>query len=149
MNAHNKLPYDKFKEIYSVVPRLAVEVVIVRDGQILLTKRKSHGWAGQWHTPGGTVMYRESLHDAVKRFGLEELGIDVEVGKLLGYIEVWSEEAERGYGYSVSFPFLAKPKTYDFVLNSQATEHAFFSDLSSNVIPEHRAFYESINFQTL
>ncbi|MBP6993711.1 NUDIX domain-containing protein [Candidatus Woesebacteria bacterium] len=149
MDTPNRLPYEKFKDIYSIVPRLAVEVVVIKDKKILLTKRTEHGWAGMWHTPGGTVMYRESLQDAVRRLAREELGVDVEVGRLLGYIETWSEEAERGFGYSVSLPFLVKPESFNFVLNSQATEYAFFTDLSSKVIPEHKAFYEGVNFQSL
>ncbi len=145
----NPLPYDKFKEIYSLVPRLAIEVVIVKDKSILLTKRSSHGWAGMWHTPGGTVLYREAVQDAVKRIALEELGVKIEVSRNLGYFEAWSEEKERGFGYSVSLPFLVIPEKVDFKLNSQATEFKFFSDLPDNIVPEHKEFYENINFRSL
>ena len=149
MNTPNPLPYDKFKEIYSLVPRLAIEVVILKDESILLTKRSSHGWAGMWHTPGGTVLYREAMQDAVKRIALEELGVKVKINKQLGYFEAWSEEKERGFGYSVSLPFLVIPEHLEFQLNNHATEFKFFSDLPDNIVPEHKHFYENINFKSL
>lgn len=149
MPTSTPIPYEKFKEIYSLVPRLAIEVIIVKDRSILLTKRSAHGWAGMWHSPGGTVLYREAVQNAVKRIALEELGVKVEVTKQLGYFEAWSEEKERGFGYSVSMPFLVMPEHYAFQLNSQATEYKFFSELPENIVPEHKQFYESINFGSL
>ncbi len=149
MSISTPLPYKKFKDIYSLVPRLAIEVVIVKDESILLTKRSSHGWAGMWHTPGGTVLYREAVQDAVKRIALEELGVKVEVSRNLGYFEAWSEEKERGFGYSVSLPFLVIPEHFEFQLNNQATEFKFFSDLPDIIVPEHKQFYENINLKSL
>ncbi len=135
------IPYDKFKEIYSQVTRLSVEVVIVREGKILLTLRDKLGWVGQWHTPGGTVLYREPVEDAVKRIAETELGVSVNVDKLLGYFEAFSEESERGFGYSISLAFLCTPDSYDFRLDTSARKFDFFDQIPANTVIEHKEFY--------
>jgi len=42
---------------------------------------------GAWHIPGGTVLFAEPLAGAVKRVAQDELGFEVDVGELLGFIE--------------------------------------------------------------
>jgi len=81
------LSEQEFHEIYAKVPRLTVEVVIQSPLGILLTKRTGGPCAGLWHIPGGTVRFGEPLVAAVARVASMELGLEVEAGPLLGYIE--------------------------------------------------------------
>ena len=81
------LSEQEFHEIYSKVPRLTVEVVIQSPLGILLTKRTGGPCSGLWHIPGGTVRFGEPLVAAVTRVASMELGLEVEAGPLLGYIE--------------------------------------------------------------
>lgn len=97
--------YAAFTQIYSQVPRLTVDLVVQTEGGVVLVKRQEQSWHGQWHLPGGTVLYREKITDAVQRIAHEELGVSVKIEKLLGYIEYPSEVIERGFGYSVSLTF--------------------------------------------
>jgi ADP-ribose pyrophosphatase YjhB (NUDIX family) len=136
------LPEQEFEEIYSRVPRLCVDVIIKTEKGLLLTLRKEDSWKDMWHIPGGTLNYRERLKDAVKRVAKEELGIDVVVGDLLGYIEYFSEEGERGFGYSVSFEFSCKPSSTDISLDEQAEDVKFFQVLPENIIPEQKDFIQ-------
>lgn len=61
-----------------VVPRLAVELFLVRDGAVLLTWRDDAQWRG-WHVPGGFVGVGETLGDAGRRIAARELGVQLEV----------------------------------------------------------------------
>jgi ADP-ribose pyrophosphatase YjhB (NUDIX family) len=82
------LPKEEFDAIFSRVPRLCVEVVIVTpDRRVLLMRRDIPPNVGAWHIPGGTVLFGEPLVEAVKRVALDELDLEVQVGELLGYIE--------------------------------------------------------------
>jgi 8-oxo-dGTP diphosphatase len=81
------LSEQEFHEIYAKVPRLTVEVVIQSPLGILLTKRTGGPCSGLWHIPGGTVRFGEPLVAAVTRVASMELGLEVEAGPLLGYIE--------------------------------------------------------------
>jgi len=62
--------------------------LIVNDkNETLLIKRtsKSQNEAGFWSKPGGTVEFNEKVEDAIIREIKEELGIDIELTKLLGF----------------------------------------------------------------
>lgn len=100
--------YAEFEQIYSRVPRLTVDLIVMTEGGVVLVKRKEQSWHGMWHLPGGTVLYREKIQDAVQRIAGEELGLSVTIEKLLGYVEYPSEVQERGFGYSVSLTFLCR-----------------------------------------
>ena len=104
----NKKPFSpkEFKEIYSRATRLCVDLVIKTPKGLALSLRSLSSWKGYWHLPGGTVFYKEKIIDTVRRVALEELGISVNVDRLLGYVEYMSEEKERGFGYTVAMVFL-------------------------------------------
>ncbi len=139
---------EDFKNIYSRVPRLCVDVVIKSDKGILLTLRDVEPYRGLWHIPGGTVLYGETMEEAAKRFARNEIGVDVETLKILGCIEFPSEKLERnGWGWPIAFEMLCVPKSENFVLDNQAKEWRFFKsikDLPENTIKEQRKFLETI-----
>lgn len=82
------LPKPEYDSIYSRVPRLCVEVVIATPERgVLLTRRDIPPNVGAWHIPGGTVMFAEPVAQAVQRVALDELGLEVDVGELLGHID--------------------------------------------------------------
>ncbi len=78
---------EEFKEIFSKVPRLTVEVIVKSDKGIILTKRQIDPCKGSWHIPGVTVFYGEPVETAVQRVAKDELGTEVKIKQLLGYIE--------------------------------------------------------------
>jgi ADP-ribose pyrophosphatase YjhB (NUDIX family) len=103
------LPEDDFHAIYSRVPRLCVEVVIVSaERGVLLSLRDIPPNIGAWHIPGGTVLFGESLSVAVKRVARHELGLDVVAGELLGCIE-YPSHYENGLDSPVGLAFRAEP----------------------------------------
>ncbi|MBI3397598.1 NUDIX hydrolase [Candidatus Woesebacteria bacterium] len=138
------LTYKEFKEIYSKVPKLCVEVAIRTKKGYLLTFRTKNGWVNKWHLPGGTVHYREKISDCVSRVAEEELGVKVAVEKFLGYIEYFSEEKERGFGYSVSLVFLCKPLSDNYKLDDQAEKLDFFNKPPKNTVREHIEFFKRL-----
>lgn len=134
----------EFKKIYSKVPKLAVEVIIRTDEGILLTLRSLESYFGLWHIPGGTLRMRERVEDAAKRIAKEELGVEVEVQKLIGYIEHFSELEERGFGYSVGLEMLCRITSGQIKLDNQASEYGFFKVIPENTVKEHWEFLEKI-----
>jgi len=134
----------EFESIYSRVPRLCVDLVIKTEEGILLTLRKKNGWIDQWHLPGGTVYMYESVTDTINRVAMEELGIELEVIKMLGYLEYPTEKKERGYGYSVALSFLCRPLTTKIVLDDQVDDCKFFKELPENTIAETKEFLSKL-----
>ena len=63
------------------VQRVAAYAVIIRDGQILLSKIAPHiSTEGLWTLPGGGLDHGEDPRDAVVREVYEETGLDVSIG---------------------------------------------------------------------
>jgi len=148
MKKNNNRPFspEEFKAIFSKVPRLCVELAIKTPEGIILALRSLPTWNGQWHLPGGMVFYKEKIAHAIKRIAKDELGISVNIQKLLGYIEYPSEEKERGFGFSIGIIFLCSPdKIMDLKPNNEeASEIKIFKKLPPNMIEEHYAFLKSI-----
>lgn len=138
-----KYPFtpDQFKEIYSQVPRLSIEVIIRNNDGVLLKKREEESWHGLWHIPGGTVLYKETLVEAAKRIAQEELQLDVTVGKLLGYIHYPSEEQERGFGWSIGLAFDCTPSNNEALLEILDPKLlTFFAQPPANCVEEQIEF---------
>lgn len=103
------LPKAEYDAIYSRVPRLCVEVIVVDPSRgVVLALRDIPPNEGAWHIPGGTVLFGEPLTEAVKRVARDELGLEVEVGELLGYIE-YPSHYENGLDSPVGLAFRSEP----------------------------------------
>lgn len=73
-------------------PKLAVAVVIARDGKLLFGRRGPDGRSpGKWSFPAGFVERGERVEDAAVREVWEEVGLEIEIGPLLG---LYSETGE-------------------------------------------------------
>ena len=62
-------------------------VVYDDEGRLLVVRRRNAPGAGQWSVPGGRVEPGEDDGAAVRREVLEETGLDVAVGVLLGTVQ--------------------------------------------------------------
>ena len=58
-------------------PRVGVGVIIIRDGQVLLLRRRNVHGAGSWSTPGGHLEFGESPEECAVREAKEETGVDI------------------------------------------------------------------------
>lgn len=65
-----------FQPLMSKVVPFSIEMVVVKDGKVLLTWREFEGNAG-WHTPGSYVNPREDWQDTLSRLAKREVGCDV------------------------------------------------------------------------
>ena len=59
------------------IPRIGVGAIIVKDGKVLLGKRKNAHGEGSWSCPGGHLEFNEELEECAKREVLEETGIKI------------------------------------------------------------------------
>ena len=90
-------------------PRVEVAVgAVVRRGDEILLIRRARGTAvGQWAIPGGRVEFGEGLKVAVAREVKEETGLDVRVGRFLGWAERMGDDP--GPYHYVILDFAAEP----------------------------------------
>ena len=135
-----RLPKAQFDEIFSLVPRLTVELVITSSDGVLLSLRASGPCAGLWHLPGGTVRYGEPLTDAVARVAHDELGCDVTLHELLGYLE-YPSHLEQGIDWPVGIAFRCQlDPTGSPIAPELASTVAFYDQLPAEMHEEQRSF---------
>jgi mutator protein MutT len=85
-------------------------LIINDNNETLLMKRSpmSKNEIGFWSKPGGAIEFGEKVQDAVKREIKEELDVEIEITKFLGYTDhIISSENQHW----ISFNFLAKIKS--------------------------------------
>ena len=58
-------------------PKVGVGVAIVKNGKILLGKRKNAHGDGSWSFPGGHLEFNESWEECAARETMEEVGIKI------------------------------------------------------------------------
>jgi 8-oxo-dGTP diphosphatase len=86
-------------------PKLMVDVVIPSEDGVVLVRRSSDPFKGQWALPGGFVEVGETVREAAVREAAEETGLAVEVSRLVG---VYSDPDRDPRGHNVSVAFLAR-----------------------------------------
>ena len=70
--------------------------MILKNGQVLLSKRKGSHGEGEYSFPGGHLEYMESFEDCAKRETKEECGIEIENIKFL-YLANVTKYAPKHY----------------------------------------------------
>lgn len=61
----------------SLRPKVGVGVAVLKDGKILLGKRKNIHGDGEYGGPGGHMEYMETIEECAKRETLEETGMEI------------------------------------------------------------------------
>jgi 8-oxo-dGTP diphosphatase len=94
-------------------PKVGIGIIITKDDQVLLMKRKGPHGTGTWSTPGGHLDFGETPEGCAAREAKEEVGLDVvdirfravtnDLFEATGkhYITIWME------GKSIGEPVIA------------------------------------------
>jgi ADP-ribose pyrophosphatase YjhB (NUDIX family) len=79
-----RLVCDSCRFIFYQGPKLVAAVIFELDGGIVLTQRDIEPGYGKWTFPGGFVERGEVAERAAEREVLEETGLEVEIGPIIG-----------------------------------------------------------------
>ena len=71
---------------------VGVGAVVFKGDEILLIRRGKPPFKGQWSIPGGALDHGEKIEDAVRREVLEETGVEIAIGGLIGVFEALPAE---------------------------------------------------------
>jgi len=79
---------------YPSRPFLAVSLAVIREGKLLVARRRNAPGAGVYSFPGGVVELGETLEEAALRELLEETGVTAELIGLAGTRDIINRDAE-------------------------------------------------------
>jgi mutator protein MutT len=97
------------KRQYPDVPLVGVGAIIIEHDRVVLVKRAHAPLLGKWSIPGGVLEVGETLREAAVREVLEETGLRVEAGELLGvYDRIVRDGNERTLYHYVLIDFLCR-----------------------------------------
>jgi 8-oxo-dGTP diphosphatase len=109
-------------------PMVGAGALVVRDGRILLVKRRNPPNKGRWAVPGGLVELGESTLDAARREVREELGIEIEVGSLFEVAStVELDKTGRARYHFIIVDYLARPVGGRVRLNLESSRYGWFT----------------------
>lgn len=104
-------------------PTLATDLIMEKNGKILLIKRAGKTFHDKLAFPGGHIEYNEKVEHAATREAKEETGLDAEIKKLVG---VYSNPERDPRGHVVSVVFLGEIKSGKLKPSSDAKEVGFY-----------------------
>ncbi len=116
-------------------PKLMVDVVIPAEKGVVLIRRGSAPFEGQWALPGGFVEVGETVEQAAVREAAEETGLAVELARLVG---VYSEPERDPRGHNVSVAFLARVLGGELSASTDASEVSVLDPGALDVAFDHR-----------
>ena len=101
-------------------PKVAATCIVEREGKVLMVRRGNQPGYGLWSMPGGYVDLGEVVEAAAAREVVEETGLGVETGHLVGIF------SEAGHPVIVA-AFSAEEKGGNLETGPEALDVCFFS----------------------
>jgi 8-oxo-dGTP diphosphatase len=115
------------KREYPDAPLVGVGAIIIDQERVLLVKRGHEPLAGSWSIPGGLLDIGETLRQAALREAVEETGLIVEVGELLGvYDRIMRDADQRTRYHYVLVDFLCRRISGELRAAGDAAEVRWF-----------------------
>jgi 8-oxo-dGTP diphosphatase len=132
--------------LYPNGPIVGVGVVIIREGKILLERRKNEPGRGKWSIPGGIVELGESLEQTVIRETREETGLSVSDPEPIDVVnQVTLDENGRTKYHFVIIDYLVKLKggTPEAASDAAELEWVAFEEVESrDLTKSFRGFFQ-------
>lgn len=69
-------------------PKVGIGVMVIKNGRVLLCKRKGSHGAGQYAWPGGHMEHMESFDECIRREVREETGMEIDTIRFLSLLNL-------------------------------------------------------------
>jgi 8-oxo-dGTP diphosphatase len=138
------------KREYPDAPLVGVGAIIIEADRVVLVRRGHPPLAGEWSIPGGVLEVGETLREAAVREALEETGLRVEVGELLGvYDRILRDADKRPRYHYVLIDFLCWKIAGEFQAADDAAEARWFTraEVAGLGLPEETADVIRMGFE--
>lgn len=141
---------DLYKQIIERMPFACVDLAIERNGKWLMVKRRQEPAKGEWWVVGGRVYKNETLEAAAKRKAREEVGLEIELVRKVGFYETFFKTAKvpvKGGTHTVNVVFLARSRKGQVVLDKNHSDFRWCSTIEEGWHPYMKALLSDAGFQ--
>ena len=128
--------YNKFRKNFVFS---CIDVIIIKNHSVLLTKRTQNPHKGSWHLPGNIIRKNETMRQAVKRAAKNELNLNVKIKKYVGVYENLNS-----FRHDISHGFIVLPISGKIKTDFQSEELKFFKKIPKNTVPHHKKMIKDI-----
>jgi len=132
--------------LYPDKPIVGIGAIIVRNGKMLLEKRKNDPGKGRWSVPGGVVELGENVTQTVIREVKEETGLDVAEPEHIDVVDqITRDENGRIKYHFVIIDYLVNLKggTLSAASDADALQWVSLDDVEKyDLTSTFRAFFE-------
>ncbi|MHA1247123.1 MAG: NUDIX domain-containing protein [Candidatus Thorarchaeota archaeon] len=104
-------------------PTPTVDIVILKENDLLLIRRGREPFRGKWALPGGFIEYGETAEEAAVREATEETGLTIELDDILG---VYSDPNRDPRKHILTVVFVAHPVRGEAKGGDDASEARWF-----------------------
>lgn len=119
-----------YQEIRARLPITCVDLLLVHENRYLLLKRLHSPAKDQWWFPGGRIFKGETIAEACRRKGREELGLDLETGDIISVEEsIFRDEDPIIHTINVVVKVSMKNVPQKIVLDHTHAEYAWFETI--------------------
>jgi colanic acid biosynthesis protein WcaH len=131
MDTHDEfVPEETFGACLDALPQVCVEVLLERDGEVLVARRTNDPARGEWFWPGGRLYKGEKLDAAAERVGRAELGVAVDIVDRVGvYSHFWDTASVAGadsrHTVNVAYHVRQRDPDATLTLDDQHDAHRF------------------------
>ena len=116
-----------------------IDVIIIKNHSVLLTKRTQNPHKGSWHLPGNIIRKNETMRQAVKRAAKNELNLNVKIKKYVGVYENLNS-----FRHDISHGFIVLPTSGKIKTDFQSQELKFFKRIPKNTVPHHKKVIKDV-----
>ncbi len=148
----HKINNTEYKCIIENMPICCVDVVICHCNKILLVYRNNEPAKNEWWFPGGRVYKNEKLEEAGIRKAYEEVGIKVQIVKMIGVYETMFnkgpfDDLESGV-HTVNIYFLVKPTSENFKIkiDDTSSDYRWIDKIEENLHPHVKKVLKTLEF---
>jgi len=128
--SHALIPEDQYKFIVQNVPIVCVDVIVRREGRVLLLRRRNEPLKGEWWIPGGRIDRGEKSTDAAIREVFEETGLRIERPRLYAVLEGFFDTCAQNCScHSLSLIYEAESKSGDVKIDKESSDFMWSESL--------------------
>lgn len=121
---------EEYREIFSKVPRVCVDLFVKHGDKVLLEKLATQPFLGMWGLVGGGIRYQETVQEALERHSRQEIGVGIKSASLLEVKEYLAGADD--WRHSISLNYIVVLKKGKLRENIE-----WFDTIPENTVPVH------------